>query len=244
MNCQSLAEAIVDLARGVDVGRGATAIVETHLEHCRDCAARFRREQDLSEGLSALAASTAAGGQLDALERRLLERFEEQHAGPANRSHGTRYRWLQAAAMVAFATAAVVWWRLAGTTSQVPDVRPSPAPVDVQAKSAPPATPPAVSQGAKPVEPRIAAVRSSGRRGGHTTIRRTELVRPAGFIPLPTAVGLPDLESGEIVRMEIPIGSLPVYGLEIQPDTGGRPIKADLLVGQDGQARAIRLVRQ
>jgi hypothetical protein len=64
-----------------------------------------------------------------------------------------------------------------------------------------------------------------------------------GFVPLPVAVGLPDFESGEIVRVEIPVTSLPSYGIEIVPDARRSPVQADLLVGQDGHARAIRLVR-
>jgi hypothetical protein len=43
--------------------------------------------------------------------------------------------------------------------------------------------------------------------------------------------------------MELPVTSLPLYGVEILPDTRHTPVQADLLVGQDGQARAIRLVR-
>jgi hypothetical protein len=68
------------------------------------------------------------------------------------------------------------------------------------------------------------------------------VVRPVGFVALPGAAGLPDFESGEIVRMELPLTSLPTYGIEILPDAQGSPVEADLLVGQDGEARAIRLV--
>jgi hypothetical protein len=67
-------------------------------------------------------------------------------------------------------------------------------------------------------------------------------VRATGFVSIPGADGLPDFESGEIVRVEIPLTSLPTYGIEILPDARGTPVAADLLVGQDGQARAIRLV--
>jgi hypothetical protein len=61
-------------------------------------------------------------------------------------------------------------------------------------------------------------------------------------VTLPSAVGLPEFESGEIVRLQIPLTSLPTYGLEIAPDARGTAVEADLLVGQDGQPRAIRLV--
>jgi hypothetical protein len=67
-------------------------------------------------------------------------------------------------------------------------------------------------------------------------------VQAEGFVALPSAAGLPDFESGEIVRMEIPLTSLPAYGIDIVPDAERSPVEADLLVGQDGQARAIRLV--
>jgi hypothetical protein len=60
-------------------------------------------------------------------------------------------------------------------------------------------------------------------------------------VPIPSAAGLPDFESGEIVRLGIPVTALPNYGLEI-PSGVQRSIQADFLIGQDGQARAIRLV--
>lgn len=67
-------------------------------------------------------------------------------------------------------------------------------------------------------------------------------VQPSGFVELPWSAGLPAFESGEIVRMEVPVASLPAYGIDISPGVGTRPLEADLLIGQDGFARAIRLV--
>ena len=60
---------------------------------------------------------------------------------------------------------------------------------------------------------------------------------------LPGAAGLPQFESGVIRRVELSLSSLPNYGIQIAPDASTNPIQADILVGQDGQARAIRLVR-
>ena len=45
-----------------------------------------------------------------------------------------------------------------------------------------------------------------------------------------------------IVRVELDITSLPAYGFPIMPDSTRKPVTADVLVGQDGQPRAIRLV--
>jgi hypothetical protein len=59
---------------------------------------------------------------------------------------------------------------------------------------------------------------------------------------LPGAGALPPLESGSIVRVSLPITTLPWYGIQIVPDLGRGPVTAELLIAQDGQPRAIRLV--
>lgn len=70
---------------------------------------------------------------------------------------------------------------------------------------------------------------------------KSRVIRPVGFIELPWTAGLPAFESGEIVRVEVPVASLPAYGFDIS--TGTNPsVEADVLVGQDGLARAMRLV--
>ena len=62
------------------------------------------------------------------------------------------------------------------------------------------------------------------------------------FVALPGTAGLPDFESGTIVRLELSLASLPSYGVDITRAGTDRPVEADVLVGQDGQPRAIRLV--
>ena len=62
------------------------------------------------------------------------------------------------------------------------------------------------------------------------------------FVRIPSAIGLPELESGTVLRMELPLTALPEYGLDIAPDAMRTSVEADVLVGQDGQPRAIRLV--
>lgn len=50
------------------------------------------------------------------------------------------------------------------------------------------------------------------------------------------------MESARIVRTELPVSALPAYGLPIVPDAARSAVQADLLIGQDGLARGIRLV--
>jgi hypothetical protein len=62
-----------------------------------------------------------------------------------------------------------------------------------------------------------------------------------GFVPVPGASALPQLESGSVVRYELPVTTLRAYGLDIVPEPARSTVAADLLIGQDGYARAIRL---
>ena len=66
--------------------------------------------------------------------------------------------------------------------------------------------------------------------------------RLAGFMSIPGAAAMPPLESGAIVRVFLPVGALPQYGLPIAAYAGDDLVEADLLVAQDGHPRAIRLV--
>ena len=67
-------------------------------------------------------------------------------------------------------------------------------------------------------------------------------VHPSGFVALPGAAWLPEMESATIVRVSLPVTALPGYGVAIQPDVKSDAVLAELLVAQDGQARAIRFV--
>jgi hypothetical protein len=70
---------------------------------------------------------------------------------------------------------------------------------------------------------------------------RSQSIVVGEFVPWPGAVDLPPLESGELVRIDLPVSMLPALGI-MPPATRGTAVKADLIVGQDGLARAVRLV--
>jgi hypothetical protein len=60
------------------------------------------------------------------------------------------------------------------------------------------------------------------------------------FIPWPGASSLPTFESGQLMRMDLPASVAVSLGLAPPaPQTG--VVRADILVGQDGFARAVRL---
>lgn len=86
---------------------------------------------------------------------------------------------------------------------------------------------------------------TAGRRGSPppSSARPLRDVQPAvgEFIVVPGAATLPPLESGTLVRIDLPVSVLPSLGV-IPPATGHATVRADLVIGQDGLTRAVRLV--
>ena len=64
----------------------------------------------------------------------------------------------------------------------------------------------------------------------------------ADFYPLPDADGLPPVESALVVRVQLPMSSLELIGFPISQDRAADPVEAEVLLGQDGLARGVRLV--
>ena len=258
MNCREYEADIVDLARGAGVSVEAESRLREHLGACAGCAARFAREQQLTAALGEVADSAPQPSGSDALEAQLLRAFAAQHAAGPRRTASPRsplgpsaaWGWLTAAAVLVLA---VVVWR--GTASwRSPDaVGPAPATVATEPVEALAAAPAAVEpaprrDGAtiatppRNVSPQAAPVRVRPARG---LVQPGEPASDDGvlrFVSLPTAIGLPALESGRIVRVELATAMLPAYGFDVEPGSDSGVVEADVLVGQDDQPRAIRFV--
>ena len=65
---------------------------------------------------------------------------------------------------------------------------------------------------------------------------------PNEFVMVPGASMLPAMESGSLVRVDVPVAELPSLGLTPPPSNRTASVRADLIVGQDGLPRAVRLV--
>jgi hypothetical protein len=249
MNCSHCRDVALDIARGLVHLEEAMAL--DHVSGCAECSRYLQQQRELTAGLRALAADTDEAPS-EAMERRLALAVAVQPAG-SYRPHISAGlgRWLEVAAAIVLAAGALAWWqwpsRVAPTsaTTQARGVRPpvSPlaerapepgGPVDVQATAASNAAP----TSAAPAGPEhFVAPRYPARAARPRTAQAT------AFVPLPAASLLPPFERGEIVRVRIQMASLVSLGFNVQPDAADTtPIDADLLVGQDGQPRAIRLV--
>ena len=62
------------------------------------------------------------------------------------------------------------------------------------------------------------------------------------FYPLPEAEALPAIENAMVVRVQLPASSLRRMGLPMEEEGVDAVVPAELLVGQDGLPRGVRLV--
>ncbi|HEV2802559.1 MAG TPA: hypothetical protein VGW12_18955 [Pyrinomonadaceae bacterium] len=86
-----------------------------------------------------------------------------------------------------------------------------------------------------------AAASSSASNAGRTTTAVAEIT--TDFIPLAHGGALAPEEGGQVMRVELPRSALVSFGLPMNVERAGERVKADVLIGEDGVARAIRFVR-
>jgi hypothetical protein len=191
-------------------------------------------EQNLVAALRRLAQDTEVPAPDPESERALLAVFDAAWEQP--RRVSARPRSYRTAAAAVAALAATIAWTIAHRPPEVPTgTRAALASfagrVDLPAPLAAPALlskPPAV------VPP---AVRPH--RLPHRTLPAAS--RTTEFVVWPGASGLPTFESGHLMRVDMPTPIVLSLGLE-PPASPTAVVQADVLVGQDGLPRAVRLV--
>lgn len=62
------------------------------------------------------------------------------------------------------------------------------------------------------------------------------------FVPIPYVLPPAPYERLEVVRMQLPVAALIAAGFRMETADQGAQAEADVVIGQDGRARAIRLV--
>jgi hypothetical protein len=238
MTCREIEPYIVDVARGRLEGPAPGTEVARHLIACSRCAALLENERTMSAALRRLAKEAEELSQGPSGEAALLAAFDAAWAPPRGRVRVQT--WVSAAAaalLVIGATGATVMWMTA---------RHAPRPGGVTPRL-PAASPPAAAL--QTVPPALPVVRrhpphrdsgDSGYRGKETSTARrpTEAVE---FVLWPGSAALPTFESGELVRLDLPTSVLPSLGLS-PPASQVAVVQADVLIGQDGFVRAVRLV--
>jgi hypothetical protein len=70
----------------------------------------------------------------------------------------------------------------------------------------------------------------------------SELASSADFVPLVAPDNSAPLDSGQMVRVDVPRAALAALGLPVNASRVGASVRADVLLAHDGTARAIRLL--
>lgn len=255
MNCLESQSILSEVARDQILDASGRQSALAHAASCRVCARQLEDARALTSGLRNVAAMDAHNEAPARVEASLMAAFREGHSGsrrvPVSAPATTR-RWLYIAAGVAAAAVIAILISLvasqnqnSGTSAPKEAKATEEAPAGVQA---PMPTPP---------NPETQLVSTNKKRGGRP-IRQAikpkpdsrDANRPAGeveiatdFFPLVNREALSQLDSGQLVRVELPRSALMSLGLPMNMERAGERIKADVVVGEDGLARAIRFVR-
>ena len=152
-------------------------------------------------------------------------------------ARGKWRRWAPAAAILVLIGAAA--WKMG---------QPLPPPPAVRLTVAPPAPAPQPVEPARTEQPRLARrVKKPSRPSRpHAAPVKPEPQAPevaTEFMPLEDNLTLPPIESGHVLRVELPRSAMVRFGLPVNPDRMMEPVKADVVFAQDGIARAIRFVK-
>jgi hypothetical protein len=94
------------------------------------------------------------------------------------------------------------------------------------------------------LNPQVATNTTTGGAGApatQETLAQNEITTP--FISLTQGYTLAMAEGGQVLRVELPRSALASFGLPVNAQRINEPVKADVVVGNDGIARAIRFVR-
>ncbi len=259
MKCQEFEPVIISLARGQLVEASARETALAHLERCARCAIAFEEQQSLTAGIRVAVESLSRQDASERVEEALRRAFREQ-AGREQTGRlittkinsQTKWDWRWSWSLVGAAVVIILLALLSGM-----DWLKSPPANQRREANNLPATPPITAPEQKqesqaqtggreirnqkaPSNP--AASRRHGRRYG--VRQNAEIANDVAtrFYPLVEEDEMAPLESGRIVRVEMPASALISLGLSIPAESVNRPVQADLLLGQDGLARAIRFL--
>lgn len=214
--CREYLPRLIELARGA-YGEDERPEILAHVESCAACAGVLEEQMALSASLEAIAGESLT--EMPELEARVLAEFDR--AAARRRAIG----WLPVMGLAAAALLGLVW-----VERRTPAVEPRESAVTEVTHAILPASTPSGSTAAHLI------------RARHRRTQPQPAPKSDGFLPIPYTIPLGPEERATIVRMEIPVAALIAAGFAVPMLDPGEMVQADVLVGQDGRARAIRPV--
>jgi hypothetical protein len=259
MNCQRFEDLVNDIAREqiLDVSVRSEALA--HSRACGHCAARLENEFAITDRLRNFASSFESVDAPARVEAQLLAAFGESSPVSSQPPHMSRQLywpgyWIAAIAAMLLVVFALSVFRLrqlvpAAEKTNAVSVAKAGSPTSPASSPLVPAT--GRHDQTQPSAPRkqTLAVRHN-RRNAASTTNQAKPTGPTGnneiatdFLPV-TYGGVANLaDGGRMVRVELPRSAMASFGLPVNMDRANERVKADVLLGVDGLAHAIRFVR-
>jgi len=241
-----------------------------HVDECAACALRLQDQRALSHSLDEMAREMKSLTAPARIEAELLKAFRQRSEVRGRRSEVRNgwNRWLLAAAAVLLIVLGIGGLRrymltlqspkTGGTENALAQTSPKPAPIDIEiGRGNLPSKPDKESAGN--LENMVKRTNPQPRRRPFNRDRNTprqvlattadaiasdtESEVATRFMPLDYAGPINLQDGGQLVRVELPRSAMLNLGLPVNMDRYSERVKADVFVGADGLARAIRFVQ-
>jgi hypothetical protein len=248
MNCQDFEKLALDFARNslLDATTRDQGLI--HMEGCERCAARLAEERALLARMRAVVVEMAGEEPPARVDETLLAAFRARTAatdsstvfagqGRVRHMSGWKLAAVAAGILILISVMAIFWRSASSRKPQGEERAVAPTPINTPVHQAEPPYGRVLVAAEQPKnEPKRAR-----RRAPVSDSDEAEVVTQ--FFPLREGEDLTTLDSLQVVRVELPGSALGEVGLPVDPETADDPVKADVVLGQDGLARAIRFVR-
>jgi hypothetical protein len=212
-------------------------LVKLHLDRCERCRGRFEEMRRVTSQLEELHQAVLPPDDVPEFAARLdLEAATE----PQERARWFTPLpavWQQAAWCAALALLIFVGVKVWAPHPPTPVSRIARPPQVVVA----PPVPKQLVASATPAGPVWRAHRRVKKQAQPAAVASKEVVTP--FFPLPFSDSALPLDQASVIRVDLPRSALEWTGLPVEEDRRNERIRADLVLGADGLARAIRFIR-
>lgn len=257
MNCQKFESVASELARGQMMEVELRDEAMAHSENCSSCATQLRDEEMLSRGLRSLATEMDSFEAPAELETNLMNAFRHQQVVvpmPLRRDY--RRYWVAAVAALLLIVFSAIAFRVQTEKRQVIPQREARQDVQQDPRNEEPKQQFAMNEDPQP-EQQIPSQPKKHRRLNPALLQANSVSarnRPDSkdlnhaevateFMPLGYLNAEAVQDGGQIVRVEMPRTALVKFGIPVNMDRANERVKADILLGVDGMAHAIRFVQ-
>ena len=257
MNCEDFNEIIDELADYLPVDVTTRDAGVSHAALCADCAANLANARAVSSTLLLAAGAESENAPVTIKDNLLAAFAAHQLTAPAPDkvvpiSSRRRLGWWTAAAVAV--AAAIVFavmlpvWKGTPTTNSQPSIAVKTPPVETPRDTPRTGDKPVVPRGtAEKVNVTVATkrrvLREKTRRVITPDTNETVARNTSEYIPLTYLASATAMDTGTIVRVQLSRAALMRLGVPISVEGSSDSIRADVVIGDDGVARAIRLVQ-